>query len=64
MIFTIRGLIHNLRIDVQKNTLSNLFDKQINTNISDELVDILYWKMHEEIKINIGNTIEGEFRKK
>ena len=62
MIISIRGWVHNLRINVQI-TLSNLVEKQINTNVSDELVEVLYWKMHEEIKINIGNTIEGEFRK-
>lgn len=63
MIISIRGRVHNLRIDAQI-TLSNLVEKQINTNVSDELVEVLYWKMHDEIKINIGNTIEGEFRKK
>lgn len=63
MIISIRGWVHNLRIDVQI-TLSNLVEKQINTNVSDELVEVLYWKMHDEIKINIGNTIEGEFHKK
>lgn len=63
MIISIRGWVHNLRIDFQK-TLSNLVEKQIKTNVSDELVEVLYWKMHDEIKINIGNTIEGEFRKK